>query len=230
MSDLRFPFPASVIAGKGAITPDDVGLMRRHLWPEGIGSRNEASTAIALDDACAQRCPEWTTFLVESVAAFVVWKESPGGQVSGQTAGWLLERLSDQGAIRSEAGMDILLHVLDLADGVPNFLSALALNQIRLALLPEPRGAYAERRGGGSTVTKRDLALIWRILRVTVDRGRLYLSQPERLVLLDIDRLSERHHPGWRETVMLAQPVSHRNAVDSRTWLSQKVAAGHQAA
>lgn len=232
MSDLRFSFPACVIAGKGEITPDDVGLMRRHLWPEGIDTRHKASMAIALDDVCSTRCPEWTAFLVESVAAFVVWKGSAAGEVSGETAGWLLERLSEGGAIRSEAGLDILLHVLELAGDVPDFLSAVALNQVRLALLPEPRGAYAARRRGGSRVTKTDLALIWRILRGAVDRGRLHLSRPERLVLAEIDRLGtpEQHHPGWREMVVLAQIASHGPTVEADAWVGLDDESGHRAA
>lgn len=207
MSDLRFSFPACVIAGKGEITPNDLGLIRQHMWPQGITSRMQAAMAIALDDCCPARCPEWTAFLVEAVADFVVRQEARDGRVSGETAGWLLERLADGGEIRSRAGLEILLHVLETARHVPNFLSAVVLNQLRLALLPEPCGHYARRRDAGRAVTKRDLSFIWRVLRSALDRGRLQLSRQERLVLEAIDRLAgpEDHHPGWHDMVTLAR-------------------------
>lgn len=207
MSDLRFSFPACVVAGKGEITPSDVALIRRHMWPEGIGSRWQAAMAIALDESCPARCPEWTNFLVESVTDFVVRRDSVDETVSGETAGWLLERVADAGVVRTKAGLEILLHVLETARHVPDFLSALVLNQARLALLPEPCGPYARSRDAGSAVTVRDLSFIWRLLRSALDRGRLELSRQECLVLHAIDRLGapEDHHPGWREIMLLVK-------------------------
>jgi len=221
MSDLRFSFPACLVAGKGQITPDDVGLMRRHMWPEGICSRQQAIMAIALDNCCETRCPEWTTYLVEAITDFVVWRESADGVVSGETAGWLLECLAERGAIPSQAGLDILLHILDVAREVPRFLSAAALNQLRLALLPQPQGAYAHRRSGENAVTKSDLAYIWRVLRSALDRGCLRLSRAERLILQAIDQLATAadHHPGWRETMALVEFVPQSGDIRTTAWL-----------
>jgi hypothetical protein len=208
MSDLRFSFPACIVAGKARITPEDVRLLRRHLWPEGIRSRQDAVMALALDECCGSHCPEWGIYVVEAVTEFVVWRESPTGEVSDETAGWLLQWLTDAGSVRSSAGFDILLHVLDVARSVPSFLSATLLNQVRLALLPAPRGAYARRRTGGPAVTKHDLALIWRVLRSGLDRGTVSLSRGERRILQEINELAapQEHHPGWREMMRLARP------------------------
>ena len=235
MSDLRFSFPACVVAGKGEITPDDVGLMRRHMWPEGITSRSQAAMAIALDDVCPLKCPEWTEFLVESVAAFVVGDESADGVVTGETAGWLLEWLTADATVRSPTGLSILLHVLESAKQVPDFLSAVVLNQVRLALLPEPRGAYAEARNGAGAVTQDDLAFVWRILRSALHRGSLRLSRPERHVLDAIDHLGspEEHHAGWLEMMALARLASDKPNIRTESWLTlvtPHVPANHQAA
>jgi hypothetical protein len=220
MSDLRFSFPACVIAGKGRITPEDVLLLRRHLWPDGLFSRQQVAMALALHDCCPLSCPEWTGYLIESVTAYVVWHESRSGKVSGPTAGWLLEQLAEAGTVRTPVGLDILLHVLDVAASVPNFLSAAVLNQLRLALLPEPLGAYAERRNDAAGITKRDLAFLWRVLRSAVDRGRLNLSRAERLILREIDRLGApaEHHPGWREMMALTEMVSQDRSLDTGAW------------
>ncbi|MCJ8520610.1 hypothetical protein ABID21_003506 [Pseudorhizobium tarimense] len=222
MSDLRFSFPACVVAGKGEITPDDVGLMRRHMWPEGITSRSQAAMAIALDDVCPLKCPEWTELLVESVTAFVVGDESADGVVTGETAGWLLERLSDDATVRTQTGLSILLHVLETARQVPDFLSATVLNQVRLALLPEPRGPRAQGRGGGTAVTQDDLAFVWRVLRSALDRGAFRLSRGERLVLNAIDRLGspEEHHPGWVEMIALARLAAEKPTIRTEAWLA----------
>ncbi|MCB5202071.1 hypothetical protein LH464_06225 [Neorhizobium sp. T786] len=223
MSDMRFSFPACLVAGKGQITPDDVGHMRRHMWPEGIGNRQQAAMAIALDECCTTRCPEWTAYLVEAVTDFVVWRQPQPGSVSGATAGWLLEGLTDQGAVRTRTGLDILLRVLEAAREVPKFLSVTALNQVRLALLPEPRGAYAYRRRGKNAVTKSDLAFIWRVLRGGVDRGCVHLSRGELLVLQAIDALATpaEHHPGWHKMMALAPKVQPPPAISAKNWLSR---------
>lgn len=211
MSDLRFSFPASVIAAKGEITRDDVMLLRCHLWPEGITSRLQASMAIALDACCSAQCPEWRVFLVEAITAFVVGCESPNGEVTGSTAGWLLEWLAERGVLRSKAALDIVLHVLETAHEAPRFLSAMALNQVRLALLPEPVGSYAQGRDAagakGGAVTAADIAFIWRVLRKSFECGCMHLSRSERLVLAAIDGLArpEEHHPDWRDILAVAQ-------------------------
>lgn len=222
MSDLRFSFPACVIAGKGRITPDDVTLLRRITWPDGIRSRQEAAMALQLDKCCSTSCPEWSVYLAEAVTDFVVWRELPTSVVSGETAGWLLATLADGGAIRSRSGLEILLNVLDIAKDVPHFLSSLALNQVRLALLPEQRGIYAQLRGGGSAVSKSDLAFIWRVLRSALDRGCLHLSRAERLVLQQIDRIGDagKHHPGWHEMMALARIASDATGFSTRAWLT----------
>lgn len=221
MSDLRFSFPACVIAGKGEITPDDVGLMRRHMWPDGIISRYQASMAIALHDCCAAHCPEWTEYLIEAIAEFVVWYDSPDAGVSSESAGWLLERLSDGGAVRSPVGLEIILHVIDIAPRVPGFFSAAALNQLRLALLPEPCGAHALQRPAGRAVTKEDIAYLWRILRRAVDGDTITLARGELLVLGQIERLceTEDNHPGWRDVALLAEMASRSDDVRVGEWL-----------
>lgn len=222
MSDLRFSFPACVIAGKGRITPDDVTLLHRTVWPDGFRSRQDAAMALLLDECCGDSCPEWNVYLVQAVSDYVVWRELPTSVVSGETAGWLLAMLADHGAIRSQSGLEILLSVLDVARDVPHYLSACALNQVRLAILPQPRGAYAQLRENGSAVVKSDLALVWRVLRSALDRGRLHLSRTERLVLRQIDRIGAvgRHHPGWREMMALAHIASDAADLNARAWLT----------
>lgn len=226
MSDLRFSFPASVIAAKGEITRDDVILLRCHLWPEGITSRLQASMAIALDACCSAQCSEWRVFLVEAITAFVVGCDSQDGEVTGSTAGWLLEWLAERGVLRSEAALDIVLHVLETAHEAPHFLSALALNQLRLALLPEPIGPYAAERDAagakGGAVAAADIAFIWRVLRRSVERGCMHLSRAEQLVLAAIDGLArlEEHHPDWRDILAVAQvtwPVGCIGGINRRS-------------
>lgn len=225
MSDLRFSFPASVIAAKGEIARDDVILLRCHLWPEGITSRLQASMAIALDACCSAQCPEWRVFLVEAITAFVVGCDSQDGEVTGSTAGWLLEWLAERGVLRSETALDIVLHVLETAHEAPHFLSALALNQLRLALLPEPIGPYAAERdaAGAKGVAAADIAFIWRVLRRSVERGCMHLSRAEQLVLAAIDGLAppEEHHPDWRDILAVAQvtwPVGCIGGINRRSY------------
>ncbi|MFN7101365.1 MAG: hypothetical protein ACK4N1_01970 [Pseudorhizobium sp.] len=190
--------------------------------------------ALALHECCDSHCPEWAIYLVEAVTDFVVWRESPTGEVSGETAGWLLEWLTEAGAVRVSAGLEILLHVLEVARAVPAFLSAATLNQLRLAMLPEPRGAYADRRAKGRGVSRDDLAFVWRVLRSGIDRGAGDLSRAERRILNEIHLLADPkdHHQGWRELITLAmnEPETREIRIDEPRTQQRSLSAKSHAA
>lgn len=229
MSGFRFSFPACVIAGKGRIMADDILMLRKYAFPDGIRTSEDALALFALNDSCPEHSPEWSTYFVESLAAYLVRGATPTGRIDDAKAGWLMRTIAADGAVHSALELELLLHAMEVASEVPESLSAFALDQVRLALEPDPRGAYHAARPASAGITAFDLAYIWRVLRGAMERGRLMLSPLEALVLREIDELAgpDAHHPAWRE--MIAAVVTYerpREVLRSGPWLVTD--AGHR--
>lgn len=201
MGGFRFSFPACVIAGKGRIDSDDIVMLRSYAFPAGLRSADDALCLLALDECCIQKTPDWATYCIENLSAFLVHGSEPAGRIDEAKAAWLIRTIADEGVVYSPLGLDFLLHAMEIASEVPESLSAFALDQLRLAICVSPRGAYHLRRSGADGVTVEDLAFVWRILRGALERGRLMLSPLETLVLRSIDDCvdTSNHHPAWRE-------------------------------
>ncbi|TCV61325.1 hypothetical protein EDE05_12246 [Neorhizobium sp. R1-B] len=222
MSGYRFSFPACLIAGKCRIDADDVLRLRRYTFPEGIGSFDDALTLLALNDHCPEHSPEWVAYFVESLTMFLVHGCVPRGVVDEAKAGWLMRSIADDCVVRSPAELELLLHVIEVAPEAPESLSAFTLDQIRLALQADARGAYHAIRPASPGIAAHDLAYIWRVLRSAVERGRLVLSPLEVVVLREIDGLASAsaHHPAWREMIDAIVTLDRpRHALRSAPWL-----------
>jgi hypothetical protein len=72
MSEFRFAFPACVIAGKHRLAAEDIGLLRKYTFPDGIRTADDVVVMLALNNACPEKCHEWNSFFVEQISAFIV--------------------------------------------------------------------------------------------------------------------------------------------------------------
>ncbi len=70
----------------------DVRRLQRQL-PDGIASRAEVETLLALDRSVPKPDPLWTAFLVDAVRRFVVERMEPIGMIDAPKAEWLLTSL-----------------------------------------------------------------------------------------------------------------------------------------
>ena len=86
-------FVQSVMAA-GEITLADVRRLGREVLPDGVWSRDEADTLIALDRAVAVKHCSWSAFAIQAVVDCVVWTSRPTGYVDAETARWLVASLS----------------------------------------------------------------------------------------------------------------------------------------
>ncbi|MGK6316818.1 hypothetical protein [Neorhizobium sp. DT-125] len=197
-------------------------MLRRYAFADGIRSSEDVLALFAIHESCPEHNPEWTTYFVESLTAYLVHGTEPAGLIDEAKAGWLMRTIAADGAVRSAAELELLLHAMEIASEVPESLSAFALDQIRLALEPDARGTYHASRPAAEGIAAYDLAYIWRVLRGALERGRLMLSPLEARVLREIDALAapSAHHPAWREMmgaiVTLDRP---QEALRSERWL-----------
>lgn len=203
MSEFRLSFPACVIAGKTCLAVEDITLLRKYTFAEGIRSADDVVTILALNNACADKCAEWADFFVESLTDYIVRHCYPQGSLDAVNAEWLMNVFATDGVANSPLELDLILHVMAVSPFVPDSLSAFALDQLRLALTDQIGGYHLARPTQAAGVTVHDLEYILQILRGSFARGNLVLSATEIAVLHRIDRETPRdaHHRAWHDMI-----------------------------
>lgn len=94
------------------ISADDVKKLTGEILEEGITSRLEVESLLALDRMIEAE-ESWGTALTKLVVEFVVWKRAPHGVVSNDDALWLATVLEVSGPSRN--AMNIAYAILDEA-------------------------------------------------------------------------------------------------------------------
>lgn len=221
MFDTTLRYPASVIAGKYRLTADDVMLLRRHMFPRGLRSLDDAAQLIVVHKSATETSHEWDNWLIESVAAFIVARTDPLGSLDISNARFMIEMLSKDGVISTSAELELLLHAMEMAVDVPDILTVLALNQLRLAL-QTGEGVYcglriARRMGIGQC----DIDFIYRILRGSVHNGKLVLYPSEIAVIEAIDSIvrDDTNHPAWYYLMKSIAVRDQNGHVSAEPWL-----------
>ena len=115
---------------RGDVSEQDVDILRRDLFADGITSRDEADVLIALDRAIAVKHASWANFLVGQVVAFTVWTSRPTGKIDAETARWLTTSLScGQGP--TPTAIRIAFEVVREAEQADETLVAFVLRGVR---------------------------------------------------------------------------------------------------
>lgn len=206
MSELKLPFPANVIAGKGKITTRDIAALKADLFPDGIRDADGAVLLFALNGACRDTCPEWSGFFVESLTTFIVDRCHPRGTLDDANAFWIERMLAADGVIATGLEFELLNAILKHSPHVPDSLKVFALSQIRHAI-HSGSGAYARlRRSADKGVSETDMAFA----RLVIDAGggEGVASAAQHRVLLSIDAIA---HPGlnvngWVRFLFMVRP------------------------
>ncbi|WP_293854129.1 hypothetical protein [uncultured Alsobacter sp.] len=84
---------AAEIETRGRICFADVRRLERDILPDGIASREQAETLIALDRVAGRADRSWSEWFVAVMVDFVVWSERPTGVVNEEAARWLSDAL-----------------------------------------------------------------------------------------------------------------------------------------
>jgi hypothetical protein len=221
------------ILERGAITADDVQLLRHGVFWKGVVTEKDAETAFLLNERLGEQADEaWTPFFVEALVDFVVWQAEPAGYVSQANADWLIHHITHSGHIGSAAELELLVKTLETAKLAPVKLVRFALDQVRLGIL-EGKGAIGHNRGAArGAVSEDDVELLRRMLYAFGGSGNIAVTQQEADVLFDInDATSEiDNHPAWSDLFVKAlanflmassgyQVPSRRDALRREAWL-----------
>ena len=103
------------VSERGHVCDDDMAMLQGEILPEGITSRLEVESLLALD-RMVTAVEGWGTLLTKLVADFVLWKRAPQGVVGTDDAFWLATLLEVSGP--SPNAMSIAYAILDEAGDV----------------------------------------------------------------------------------------------------------------
>ncbi len=187
MREFRLAFPACVVAGKPRLTAADVGLLRRHVFPEGIRTADDIVAVMALNGSCPEKCPEWNAFFVEQLADFIVHHTYPQGSLDAVNLAWIIRMFTTDGAVNSPLELELVLHIMEISSPVPEELRVLALDQLRLAITDDVGGYRPSRAVDRRGITRQDVDYVVRILKNSSDRGAIDVTPAEHAVLQRIE-------------------------------------------
>ncbi len=196
---------ADVTASK-RVTADDVIDLRRAIYNDGLAEAGEVERLFKIDEVAVERDPGWSQLFVEAVIDYLVEQVRPQGYISDRNAGWLIQRISSDGVVKTETELELLVRALERAKQSPERLSAFALNQVRKAVV-DGEGPLA--RGGQLTpgrIGRDEVELIRRILYAFGGQGNVAITQSEADVLFDInDSTAEAENdPSWNDLFVKA--------------------------
>jgi hypothetical protein len=100
---------------RGHVCADDVAMLQGEILPNGITSRLEVESLVALD-RIVTAAEGWGAVLTRLVADFVIWKRAPRGVVGNDDALWLATLLEISGP--SPNATNIAYAILDEAGHV----------------------------------------------------------------------------------------------------------------
>lgn len=206
MGELIMSAPVAGLTSKNRINADDVTMLRREVFADGVVTRGEAEALFALDQTAREKCQEWAPFFVEAVTDYIVHQEKPEGYISQENADWLVRAISRDGMVDSRTELELLVHVLEEAKSSPCQLSAYALEQVAHAVID---GKGPLMRGSGlapGKVTRAEVDLLRRILYAYGGDGNIAITKAEAEILFRINDQTEAadNDPSWNDLFVKA--------------------------
>jgi len=197
---MHFSAIARQAAADGVITPDEILALRREGWGGGAITPEEADAIFAINAALSERPAEWCDFLVEAIGEYVLNTWEPKGYVTDEQAAWLIERVAADGTLDSMAELEMLVHLLERAQNVPEQLKAFVLAQIEQAVT----SGTGPTRDGGELSDARVSEAECRLLRRTIfsaggDRpAAVSKNEAEMLFRIKDATLGADNAPEWK--------------------------------
>ncbi|MEM9999965.1 MAG: hypothetical protein AAF940_03695 [Pseudomonadota bacterium] len=201
MGELVLPEMVNALVTRNRVTAEDVLVLRRDVYRDGVSERAEAEALFAIDRACRDRCPEWDVFMVEAVTDYLVETEAPHGYISNDNAQWLIRAISTDGIVDTRTEIELLIKVLERAKHSPAVLSAFALQQVAEVVV-NGEGALAKgRQAQAGVVTAVDVEMMRRVLYAFGGDQQAMVTREEAEVLFDINDATADadNDPAWAD-------------------------------
>jgi hypothetical protein len=201
--------PLQDILERRTIAFDDLLVLKRAFYEDGIATAREADVLFSINETCTSKHADWPDFFLEAITDYLVFQEAPRGYLTAGNAEWLIERTSKDGLVSSRHDFDLILSVLSAARWSPVSLSTFALSQVRNAVKTGGGPLRRDRAVAAGTIAESEVELLRRILYAFGGDGNVAVTRDEADVLFDIDELvgSAAPNAGW--TDLFAKAVAN---------------------
>ncbi len=205
MTERSLPPTVAGMIARNAVTDEDVALLRRTIYADGVVSADQAEWMFAIENAVSDTSPSWAMLFIEALTDYVVVQQVPEGHVDQSKASWLSERIMANGVVNTRTELELLIKVLERATTSPPELSALALAQVREAVL-SGRGPVAAGVLKPGVVGAAEVDILRRVLYAFGGDGSVAITRAEAEILFDInDRTAEAENdPTWSDLFVKA--------------------------
>lgn len=200
---MHFRDLAGQVAADGAISPEEILILRRASWSDGRIDADEAEAIFTVNDRIAEHDASWADFFVEALVEFVVNGAEPLGYVDEAKADWLMARIDRDGRLESMAELELLAKLFERATSAPERLRTYAIAQIGTAVLtgegPTRGGALDAVQSGGGINDAEALLLRRLIFAPASDRpAGVSRTEAELLFRLKDATLGAANGPEWK--------------------------------
>ena len=99
MANLMTSARIAAIKKKNRIDAEDVLMLRREVFGDGVVTVEEAEALFDLGSSCSVQSTEWREFLAEAITDYIVHQEKPTGYICTKNADWLIGAVSRGGKV-----------------------------------------------------------------------------------------------------------------------------------
>ncbi|MCL2716054.1 MAG: hypothetical protein FWD68_16155 [Alphaproteobacteria bacterium] len=219
------------------MTPHTVLRLRKDIYSHDLLTKKDMELLLrfARDTGC-QPCPEWDALFSEALTDYMVHQNEPEDYIPEFKADWLIAALNANGGICSRLEFDMLIDVMTHALGVPESLSAFALNEIKTAILTGHRNAITGEDCPPGMVTAADVEALRAVLYAETMGTPDHITREEAEVLFDIAHGASKTDPSFDDLFARAignhvlaispHPVEIAAALHFEKWLGSRESLG----
>lgn len=181
------------------ISAEELQILRRELWGDGIVHQVQAEALFAANRVLDTRSPEWCDFFVEAIGEFVLNGTEPRLQCCEAEAEWLIGQIDHDGIIESMAELECMVRIIERAENTPERLKNYVLAAVEREVLT---GAGPTRCGGELSATHISAAecrIIRRVIFASGGHGPAAVTRydAEMLFRLKDETLAEENAAEW---------------------------------
>lgn len=217
MYELRLPPQIQSISEKRHVSREDVLVLRREVFADGLVTPHEANALFWLNEACPSGDPEWADFFVEAVTDHLINQQKPQGYLDQGNADFLARRILQDGRVTSHTELELLVSLIEKAAFVPESLRLVVLNEIRAAVLNGDGLLRGDKRLTPGAIVAAEVELLKRVIYGLGSAGNVHVTREEAEMLFDLNDaiVGAESHSEWRQLFVCAIA---NHVMSARTW------------
>ena len=209
------------VGSDGYVSADDVLVLRRNIFADGVVSREELDALFALGERAPDGDREWLQYFSEAAADFYLREEEPWGYLTQSEFDALKAQVTNDGAKASKLEILLLIELMEKATSTPPDMGGFVGEQLK---------RHVAEKADGPRVADEDAEMIRRWLFAAGGDGAVAITRAEAERLFDIsDAVAGADNaPAWTDLFKKAvanhlmahigyQPISRRNAIALHT-------------